>query len=153
MQPPHAPPPKSRPKRNEGTPPTENAGELHGHYTSVQVNAIPFRRENRLAAARAESWMSSVRGSGLPALPAGAVSTSRLVPCGIAALKRCGCRASAARQRLDCVAILRVEVHVLAPAARVEHESPRPSRLQRRQRRLERQMRFFAGPDDGERAV
>ena len=56
-------------------------------------------------------------------------------------------------ERLDRVAIEGVEIHVLAPAAKFEHEPPGPSVGRRRRRRREVEYHRFAGTKDGHRVI
>jgi len=58
-----------------------------------------------------------------------------------------------ARQRLDRITRLRIEVHVLAPAAGFENKAPCPPWPGRPLWAVELQMHLFAWAEDGDRAV
>src|SRR5262249_39300998 len=80
----------------------------------------------------------------------GRTSTTRFVTSCVRALQTFGRGRPNAGQRFDGVAVLGVEIHILAPAARFEHVAPRPTRPERLRRRAELEVHFFARSEDGE---
>src|SRR4249919_3626516 len=83
-----------------------------GHYTGIRIKAIGFIAILIASDASAGSWIQSQRNCRF--LMSG--SPSRLVPCGVAALECGRDRPAGARQRRDGLAIVRIEIHVLAPS-------------------------------------